>query len=98
MCRRKRSRPSSKRRLTKKVKRLSSGKSVCASAMGVVDEHRLSTNGPELSAGTAEPPASAPASEAKFGVAVIASPTKTLGAAALGPNADSCDGDGSAGR
>src|SRR6202035_812336 len=46
MCRRNRSRPSSKRRLTKKVKRLSSGCSGFDSAMGVVEEHKLSTNGP----------------------------------------------------
>src|SRR5262249_20285780 len=83
-------------RLTKNVKRLSSGRSVCASAMGVVDEHRLSTNGPVLSAGAAGAPASAPAPEAKFGVAVITSPTKTLSAAALRTHADSRDGDRSA--
>src|SRR5262249_31731250 len=49
--------------------------------MGVVDEHRLSTNGPVLSAGGARPPASVPAPEAKFGVAVIASPNQKHSAA-----------------
>src|SRR6266513_4983740 len=72
MCRRKRSRPSSKRRLTKNVKRLSSGRSVCASAIGVVDEHRLSTNGPALVTAAAICLTSALArTEAKLGVAVI---------------------------
>src|SRR5260370_685855 len=75
MCRRKRSRPSSKRRLTKNVKRLSSGRSVCASAIGVVDEHRLRTNGPALVAAAAVYPASTLVRiEAKLDVAVIASP------------------------
>src|SRR6266853_1514065 len=67
MCRRKRSRPSSKRRLTKNVKRLSSGRSVCASAIGVVDEHRLRTNGPALATGASACLASAPVrAEEKF--------------------------------
>src|SRR6202040_121211 len=71
----KRSRPSSKRRLTKNVKRLSSGRSVCASAIGVVDEHRLRTNGAALVAGAAISLASAPVrTEAKLAVAVIVSP------------------------
>src|ERR1700675_3108439 len=75
MCRRKRSRPSSKRRLTKNVKRLSSGRSVCASAIGVVDEHRLRTNDPALVAGAAVSLASALVrTEAKLAVAVITSP------------------------
>jgi hypothetical protein len=44
--------------------------------MGVVEEHKLSTNGPVLAAGAAGSPASAlaRASEAKLGVAVITSP------------------------
>jgi hypothetical protein len=46
MCRRNRSRPSSKRRLTKKLKRLSSGCSGFDNAIGVDDEVKLSTNGP----------------------------------------------------
>src|SRR5256885_15946891 len=72
MCRRKRSRPSSKRRLTKNVKRLSSGRSVCASAIGVVDEQRLRTNGAALAAGASVCLASAPArTEEKFDVAII---------------------------
>src|SRR6266853_236782 len=72
MCRRKRSRPSSKRRLTKNVKRLSSGKSVCASAIGVVDEHRLRTKGPALATGASACLASAPVrAEEKLAVAVI---------------------------
>src|SRR5205823_3155449 len=72
MCRRKRSRPSSKRRLTKNVKRLSSGRSVCASAIGVVDEHRLRTNGAALAAGASVCLASAPVrAEEKLAVAVI---------------------------
>src|SRR6266436_2942433 len=78
MCRRKRSRPSSKRRLTKNVKRLSSGRSVCASAIGVVDEHRLRTNGAALLASAAV--SLAPAlvrTEAKLAVAVITSPKPT---------------------
>src|SRR5580704_6278035 len=74
MCRRKRSRPSSKRRLTKNVKRLSSARSVCASAIGVVDEHRLRTNGPMLAMGAAGSTAPTAASVAKLGVAVITSP------------------------
>src|SRR3981081_277810 len=75
MCRRKRSRPSSKRRLTKNVKRLSSGRSVWASAIGVVDEHRLRTNCPALVAGAAVSAASALVrTEAKLDVAVITSP------------------------
>src|ERR1700752_1813886 len=69
MWRRKRSRPSSKRRLTKKLKRLSSGSSVCARAIGVLDEHRFKKNG-------AGSPAVAPdnASAANSGCGVIASP------------------------
>src|SRR6266699_542469 len=77
MCRRKRSRPSSKRRLTKNVKRLSSGRSVCASAIGVVDEQRLRTNGTALAAGVAA--FNAPAfvrGEAKVVIAVITSPDR----------------------
>src|SRR4029077_9780581 len=77
MCRRKRSRPSSKRRLTKNVKRLSSGRSACASAIGVVDEHRLRTNDPALLAGAAVSLASALVREAKLAVAVITSPKPT---------------------
>src|SRR6516164_2630860 len=97
MCRRKRSRPSSKRRLTKKWKRRSSGRSVCASAIGVVEEHRFSTNGPALSAGTACSAASATAPEAKLGVAVITSPDQEHSPPRpLGTYADSCDGDGGA--
>src|SRR6266853_1560291 len=77
MCRRKRSRPSSKRRLTKNVKRLSSGRSVCASAIGVVDEHRLRTNGPAFTAGASVCLASAPLrAEEKLAVAVIDFPRK----------------------
>src|SRR2546426_12416036 len=81
MWRRKRSRPSSKRRLTKKVKRLSSGKSACASAIGVVDEHKLRTNGPVVAAGAVRSPASgrAMAPGARCGVGdVIASPGPVL--------------------
>jgi hypothetical protein len=44
MCKRKRSRRSSSLRLTKNLKRLSSGASGCVSAIGVVDEQRLITN------------------------------------------------------
>src|ERR1700694_879455 len=91
MCRRKRSRPSSKRRLTKNVKRLSSGRSACASAIGVVDEHRLRTNGPALLAGAAVSRASALVrTEAKLAVAVITSPkTETLNGHGLEDFADS---------
>src|SRR5256714_4689855 len=72
MCRRKRSRPSSKRRLTKNVKRLSSGRSVCASARGGGDEHGLRTNGAALAAGPSVCLASAPVrAEEKLAVAVI---------------------------
>src|SRR5579863_4886878 len=78
MCRRKRSRPSSKRRLTKKLKRLSSGRSVCASAIGVVEEQRLRTNGPVLAgfAPTSPPSAAARAPEAMLVIAVISSPNQ----------------------
>src|SRR5882724_6468637 len=82
MWRRKRSRPSSKRRLTKKVKRLSSGKSACASAIGVVDEHKLRTNGPAVAASAVCSPASgrAMAPDASCGVGdVIASPDPLFG-------------------
>src|SRR5579862_6988947 len=80
MCSRKRSRPSSKRRLTKKLKRLSSGSSTCASAIGVVDEHRLRTNDPPPAAAAAVPSACAPAwvSAAKMGDAVIVSPERPV--------------------
>ena len=82
MWRRKRSRPSSRRRLTKNVNRFSSGICVCSSAIGVVEEHRLSTNGPGSAAPEAAPapaaavPASpaavrATAPAASFGVGVI---------------------------
>src|ERR1700740_1662140 len=76
MWRRKRSRPSSKRRLTKKLKRLSSGSSVCAKAIGVLDEHRFKTKGPAAAADGAGSPAVAPdnASAANSGCGVIASP------------------------
>src|SRR5689334_9000219 len=75
MWRRKRSRPSSKRRLTKKLKRLSSGSSVCAKAIGVLDEHRFKTNGPAAAAGAASPAGAADnASAANSGCGVIASP------------------------
>src|SRR5215203_3024409 len=47
MCRRKRSRPSSRRRLTKKVYWASVGSFGCDSAIGVVDEVRLMTKPPE---------------------------------------------------
>src|ERR1700704_3755525 len=95
MCRRKRSRPSSKRRLTKNVKRLSSGRSAWASAIGVVDEHRLRTNCPALLAGAAASPASARVrTEAKLDVAVITSPRpKTLNGHGLKDCADSRDGE-----
>src|SRR4051812_7247705 len=75
MCKRKRSRPSSKRRLTKKLKRLSSGCSGFANAMGVVDEVRLSTNGPAAPCGLACSAASwrAVAPDADLGVGVIES-------------------------
>src|SRR5579863_5320100 len=99
MCRRKRSRPSSKRRLTKKLKRFSSGRSVCASAMGVVDEQRLRTNGPALLADTAASPApTRAASEAKLGVAVIKKlpRTETLNGHGLGGNGEFTRRDGSA--
>src|SRR5882757_4261288 len=75
MCSRNRSRPSSKRRLTKKLKRLSSGCSGFDSAMGVVDEVRLSTNGPAASGGL--PDSTAPwravPPDADLGVGVIES-------------------------
>ena len=58
MCKRNRSRLSSRRRLTKKLKRLSSGESGCANAIGVVDEHRLMTNGPAAELSSAATPAS----------------------------------------
>src|SRR5512137_1926721 len=76
MWRRKRSRPSSKRRLTKKLKRLSSGSSVCAKAIGLLDEHRFRTNGRPAAADGAGSPASAPdiSSAASSGGGVIASP------------------------
>src|SRR5882757_1779523 len=75
MCRRNRSRPSSKRRLTKKVKRLSSACSGFDSAMGVVEEHKLSTNGPAAPCGLACSTASwrAVAPDAELGVGVIES-------------------------
>src|ERR1700761_9737400 len=75
MCSRKRSRPSSKRRLTKKLKRLSSGCSGFDTARGVVDEVRLSTNGPAASRGLACSTASwrAVAPDADLGVDVIES-------------------------
>src|SRR5688500_1071425 len=44
MCRRKRSRPSSRCRLTKKVWRFSAGEVGCDSAIGEVDAARLITN------------------------------------------------------
>src|ERR1700757_1100007 len=72
MCRRKRSRPSSNRRLTKNVKRLSSGRSVCASAIGVDEEQRFRTYGTAPAVGGAA--LTAPASEraeAKVCIAVI---------------------------
>src|ERR1700744_4397965 len=82
MWSRNRSRPSSKRRLTKKVKRFSSARSVCASAIGVVDEHRLRTNGPESAAVAAtgsRASARPKALDARFGViAVITSPDRTI--------------------
>src|SRR5882757_7637330 len=75
MCSRNRSRPSSNRRLTKKLKRLSSGCSGFANAMGVVDEVRLSTNGPAASGGL--PDSTAPwravPPDADLGVGVIES-------------------------
>src|SRR5688572_28583702 len=46
MCRRKRSRPSSRLRLTKNENRLSSSVFGCERAIGLVDEHKLMTNGP----------------------------------------------------
>src|ERR1700722_2352489 len=82
MWSRNRSRPSSKRRLTKKVNRFNSARSVCANAIGVVDEHKLRTNGPESAAGAAaESRASARpmALAARFGVIdVITSPDRTI--------------------
>src|SRR5579862_5083361 len=76
MWRRKRSRPSSKRRLTKKLKRRSSGSSVCAKAIGVVEEQRFRTNGPPAAADGGGCPAVASdnASSASSGCGVIASP------------------------
>src|SRR5882672_7852172 len=75
MCRRNRSRPSSKRRLMKKVKRLSSACSGFDSAIGVVEEHKLSTNGPAALGGLACSTASwrAVAPDADLGVGVIES-------------------------
>src|SRR6202030_2047716 len=68
------SRPSSKRRLTKKVKRLSSGCSGFDNAMGVVEEHKLSTNGPAAPCGLACSTAwRAVAPDADVGVGVIES-------------------------
>ena len=84
MWRRKRSRPSSRRRLTKNVNRLSSGICVCSSAIGVVEEHRLSTNGPGSAAPAAPPvpaspaPVRATAPDASFGVGVINFPGISL--------------------
>src|SRR5579862_4591158 len=94
MCSRKRSRPSSKRRLTKKLKRLSSGRSVCASAIGVVDEHRLRTNGPVLGALAAFGPASPPSAaarvpEAILVIGVISSPNQNHRQPGPGETADS---------
>src|SRR5882762_9449456 len=99
MCRRKRSRPSSKRRLTKNEKRLSSGRSVCASAIGVVDEHRLRTNGAALLAGAAIFLASALVrTEAKLAVAVITSPKPKHSGHGLKDCADSRDGRSASAR
>ena len=82
MWSRNRSRPSSKRRLTKNVKRFSSARSVCASAIGVVDEHRLRTNGPEsaaVAAAGSRASARPMALAARFGVIdVITSPDRTI--------------------
>src|SRR6202008_1454830 len=76
MCRRNRSRPSSKRRLTKKLKHLSSGRSVCAKAIGVLDEHRFRTKGPAAAARGADSPVVEPDVDpaANSGCDVIASP------------------------
>ncbi|MEA3177920.1 MAG: hypothetical protein QOI59_1443 [Gammaproteobacteria bacterium] len=75
MCKRNRSRPSSKRRLTKKLKRLSSGCSGFANAMGVVEEVKLSTNGPAASCGLpcSTAPWRAVPPDADLGVGVIES-------------------------
>src|SRR5581483_5659890 len=95
MCRRNLSRPSSKRRLTKKLKRLSSGCSALGSAMGVVDEHRLSTKGPLCAAGTFWPAPSAPAvaPDVSFGVGVIDRP-RTDAYSLYGPQGGGFDGLG----
>ena len=80
MCKRKRSRPSSRRRLTKNVKRLSCASCGCSSAIGVEDEHKFRTNGPLGAAAPAADtvrssvPACGTAPDANFGVGVINSP------------------------
>ncbi len=71
MCSRNRSRPSSNRRLTKNVKRLSSGRSARGSAMGVLDEHRLITNGPASAAGPTDDGAPVSGSGARFSAGVM---------------------------
>src|SRR5215472_5560671 len=100
MCRRKRSRPSSKRRLTKKLKRLSSGRSVCAKAIGVLDEHRFRTNGPAAEADGADSPVVAPdvVSAASSGCDVIASPEldQSLKTSPAYGTLGICNGEGSA--
>src|SRR5690242_12517442 len=82
MCKRKRSRPSSKRRLTKKVKRFNSSLSAWASAIGVVDEHKFRTNGPASAADAAAGSRASvrpTAPDAKFGVGnVITSPDRSI--------------------
>src|SRR5215468_4637148 len=82
MCRRKRSRPSSKRRLTKKVKRFNSSLSAWASAIGVVDEHKFRTNGPAsaaVAAAGSRASARPTAPDAKCGVGdVITSPDQSI--------------------
>ena len=86
ICSRKRSRPSSNRRLTKKLKRLSSGCSALGSAMGVVEEQRLSTNGPAFAL-AASPAlrhrARAGAPDVCFGVGVIDSSPDRCGQTAI---------------
>jgi hypothetical protein len=74
MCSRNRSRPSSKRRLTKKLNRFSSSISDFASAIGVVDEHKLRTNGPAsapIGAACSRASARSATADADLGVDVI---------------------------
>src|SRR5690606_16330849 len=83
MCRRKRSRPSSRWRLTKKVKRLSAGELGCDSAIGDVDAARLITN---ICAGVADSPV--PMRSALLALIAV----KLRGIASVGGPAVLCEG------